>query len=169
MFILVGGRKLVFSPSRSDLVVQRSRWCGVKLSARSTIWAWFRGLFFKKLKENDGFLYFLGSKKWKKNENLNEICQILVSGGLDGWKWMREAGPDRFLDSPASKTLKKPNFFFFVGWFSRGFSQKRAESTYKRLAPIYTSIKRIDADGHADGVGRANGYAHKFGRALRLS
>ena len=57
---------LVFSPSRSNLVVQSFPWCGLKLSARSTIWAWFRGLFFKKLKENDGFLYFLGSRKNEK-------------------------------------------------------------------------------------------------------
>ena len=53
-----------------------------------------------------GVRTFGSQKKWEKNENLNEIGQILVSGGLDGWKWMREAGPDRFLDSPASKTLK---------------------------------------------------------------
>ena len=47
------------------------------------------------------FCTFWGQNSEKKNENLNEIGQILVSGALDGWKWMREAGPDRFLDYPA--------------------------------------------------------------------
>ena len=59
-----------------------------------------------KIKGKCWIVILSGVKKVKKKIYLNEIGQILVSGGLDGWKWMREAGPDRFVDYPAGKTLK---------------------------------------------------------------
>ena len=52
--------------------------------ARSTIWAWFRGLFSNELKKNEqaGFSYFW-DQTTKRNEQVHEIRQIFVFWALN--------------------------------------------------------------------------------------
>ena len=96
--------------------------------ARSTIWAWFQGLFFLKLKGRLRFSYTLGGKqKQKRTEIFNEIDynlvpgalndtkkrktmqtndeigQMLVSGALDDTKKIRTASADIFAKSGPEK------------------------------------------------------------------
>ena len=98
---------LVFSPSRSNLVVQSFPWCGLKLSARSTIWAWFRGLFFKKQRENRGFSFLRGSKTWKQKWKLGRNRSNFGLWRF-GWVEMDAGGwPGPFFRLPGLQNLEK--------------------------------------------------------------
>ena len=58
----------------------------------------FRACSLKK-KEKIGFSYLGGSQKPKKTKMWNEICQMLVSGALEGTTTIGKAGADIFAKS----------------------------------------------------------------------
>ena len=137
-------RDLLLSPSRSDLVVQSCFCFFVYQIARSRSWAWFQGLFCKKWLKNEGtksdFHTFGVNKTNKKNKKLTNWWN-LSNLGPQSSKWYQNDRQGRrgyFRKCWAWTTLKKPN----KSKCPYGFSSKRAESTDKRLGPIWTSAPR---------------------------
>ena len=83
-FILFLSRKLVFSPSRSDLVVQSSRFFFQIPDREIYNLGMVSGPVLFRIKGESWVFIFLGFKKNKKQRNENEqiideICEMLVS------------------------------------------------------------------------------------------
>ena len=101
-------RDLVLTPSRSDLVVQSSRffWRNPRREIYSL--GMVSGPVLFKVKGKSLIFILLGVDKSKQNQNKknDEIGQMLVSGALDDTKKMRKAGADMYAKSGPEKTKK---------------------------------------------------------------
>ena len=89
-----------------------------------------------KIKERSWIFILPGVKKVEKKLKFERIRSNF---GLrrSGWVEMDAGGwPGPFFRLPGLNNFEKNHFFCR---FSRGFSQKRAEATYKRLVPISLS------------------------------
>ena len=132
-----GSRDLVFSPSRSNLGLVSSRLAGFVRDREIHNLGMVSGPVLLKIKGKCWVFIFLGSTKRKTTETNDDIGQSLVSGALDRTKKSRKTAADIFAKSGPEKPYTNLNESTnSLDLSPRGFSPKRAESTYKRVGSI---------------------------------